>query len=148
MTNLNKKLLNFLNSFVYYLKGYCLFSYLNIKPEMHYVAIFYNIFFSFYLKFPCFFAFGFGTIMNKIFIPNHFGTNKTSFKISMNYSRNYLYVVQKRKLAVQKKHKNKQKIINSQQITLVFCENFSWIFFKIYEKAFAWLPKFGKFIKK
>src|SRR2546423_611434 len=55
----------------------------DIKPEMHYVTIFYNIFLSFNSELTGFPAGSFRTIRYKIIIADNLRFNKTLFKICM-----------------------------------------------------------------
>ena len=59
---------------------------LHVKTEVHYIAVFYNVFLTFYTQLTRFAAGRFGTQRNKIVVANYFGLDKTFFKICVDHS--------------------------------------------------------------
>src|SRR5690606_24066358 len=59
---------------------------LYVEKKMHYIAVIYNVIFSFYSHFSAFFYFGFATVGYIVLKTNYFGPNKSFFKIGMNTS--------------------------------------------------------------
>jgi hypothetical protein len=57
---------------------------LNVKPEVHNVAVLHNVGFAFNTQFAIFFYRSFNTVkFYKVFVFNNFGADKAFFKIGM-----------------------------------------------------------------
>ena len=65
--------------------GICLPAFLYVKTEVHNIAVFHDIFFTFHAHFTSFFYFSLTAISNKIIISDYLSTNKSFLKIGVNY---------------------------------------------------------------
>src|SRR5690606_31853560 len=61
-------------------RGFCV---LNVKAEVHYIAILYDVFLAFQAPFASFFGAGFAFVLNKVVVRDDFRADKTLFKIGM-----------------------------------------------------------------